>query len=667
VEIAPVIDGILDEVAWETLPADTGFLSVFNETFGVHYPPTQQCRMKLGFDADHLYFGVICEEPWIKYLKEDRSEEKAFEKDDGIEVFLEPEEGGKLFHFIVNARGGAWSNLDGMPGSDPDMKWVAKTFMGEDYYSIEMKVPLAILGDPPEDGEVWRGNVGRNILTINCPENRKTSWSPVKEKFEARESFGNFSFVNEAYSAKQSRDVEAELKARSDRNLRIIEEQLEDFQETEAAQLEAYFEEIKTRPTGVIGITRGKADLVEPPGVPEGETWRYGLGFPLQISPTEAALLTNIRMIGTGNIDFEIGTDVVLFDDLSEIGTERVVVASRFERGVDPELGPYVVRKGPILGGFVPMGALLEDGSPHPHAGTGFGMCWAIRHIVDAEGKFDYLHNVERYAEMFQFAYDGMEFRVLDRRPVDAATLLGDWNLVGNFVTNAIPDGQDLLYVMIARVGEVAIAGVTRWQYGVAGWHPVSFTPVTGEAVTWSEPSLVREADGSLLLSARSHDRADPIITFDIGIWRSTNNGNTWTQTVYEKDRRARSPVSVNLAADGSPFIAANTPPIQRRREILCLWPLNESRNGLDCRMTARDAPVEFGPAPSGSWWRIDHPNSAVLRLADGVWHGVLAYRIVDNGEVEGDAPPSPQTGCYVEEVLSKGKAVPTWNFSMNE
>ena len=68
-------------------------------------------------------------------------------------------------------------------------------------------------------------------------------------------------------------------------------------------------------------------------------------------------------------------------------------------------------------------------------------------------------------------------------------------------------------------------------------------------------------------------------------------------------------------------------------------------------------------PAPSGSWWRADHPTSAVVQLRDGEWHSVLVYRIVDNGEVEGDADPPPQTGCYVEEVLSPGEAIPTWSF----
>jgi hypothetical protein len=270
---------------------------------------------------------------------------------------------------------------------------------------------------------------------------------------------------------------------------------------------------------------------------------------------------------------------------------------------------------------------------------------------------------MERYAMMFQFSYDGKTFRVIEKNRVDAETLLPDWNLAGNFVTNAIPDGPDLLYVMIARVGDVAVAGFTRWQYGPTGWRPVSFVPVTGDEVTWSEPSLIREADGSLLFSARSADRAVPTIAFDIGVWRSLDNGNTWKQVIHEKNQRSRSPVSVNRTVDGTPYIAANIPPLRRTREVLCIWPIDESRTGLECRIIARDARSEFGPAPSGSWWRIDHPTSAIVRLADGEWHNVLIYRIVDNGEVEGDAAPTPQTGCYVEEVFSLGEGKPMWNF----
>ncbi|MCK5327616.1 MAG: hypothetical protein KAR36_03360, partial [Candidatus Latescibacteria bacterium] len=139
--------------------------------------------------------------------------------------------------------------------------------------------------------------------------------------------------------------------------------------------------------------------------------------------------------------------------------------------------------------------------------------------------------------------------------------------------------------------------------------------------------------------------------------------GRTWKQILYRKNCRSRSPVSINRAADGTPYLAANLPPNDRTREVLCYWPLNASRTDLEDCVIARDAPAEFGPAPSGSWWRVDHPVSAVLRLADGAWHSVLAYHVVDNGEIEGSAGPTPQTGCYLEEVFSQGAVIPAWRF----
>ncbi|MGB6120780.1 MAG: hypothetical protein WBG80_02635, partial [Bacteroidota bacterium] len=530
-------------------------------------------------------------------------------------------------------------------------------------YTIEARIPFEKLGKTPADGEVWSGNICRNIITINCPENRKTSWAPVKSDFPEPESFGQFIFKDKVLTREEAQEVEQGLRRATEELFRGKDESIAEAEAREEQLVRDYENKIKKNTTGLTGVTRGEADLVSPPGVPPGEVWRYGLGFPIQISPTEAALFCNIRLEGSGNIDFEIGTDAVLFSSLEDIKAENAFPVSRYEERVDTERGRIIVRKGPVLGGFVPLGARLPDGTMHPHAGTGFGLCWAISHEVDQDGHFDYLEIVERYAMMFQFSYDGETFRVLKKEPVDAKHLLPDWNLVGNFVTNAIPDGPDLLYVMIARVGDVAVAGFTRWQHGPNAWFPVSFTPVTGTDVTWSEPSLIREADGGLLFSARSADRAVPTIAFDIGVWRSIDNGKTWKQVIHEKNRRSRSPVSVNRTVDGTPYIAANTPPLRRTRDVLCLWPIDESRTKLECRIIARDAKAEFGPAPSGSWWRIDHPTSAIVRLADGEWHNVLSYRIVDNGEVEGSAPPAPQTGCYVEEVYSVGKPNPMWTF----
>ncbi|MEA3477950.1 MAG: hypothetical protein U9R60_07210, partial [Bacteroidota bacterium] len=221
------------------------------------------------------------------------------------------------------------------------------------------------------------------------------------------------------------------------------------------------------------------------------------------------------------------------------------------------------------------------------------------------------------------------------------------------------------------KIGDIVISGVTRWRYGENGWRPVSFVPVTGKKtgdignwISGGEPSLIRDVDGSLLLSARSSSKSlDSPTAFDIAVWRSMDNGQTWQQVIYRKNCRSASPVSIDQAADGTPFIVANYPPLMRRRDILCYWPLNAGRTDLGELKIIRDARGEFGPAPSGSWWRIDHPTSAIVQLADRKWHSVLVYRVVDNGEIEGDADPTPQTGCYIEEVFSSGEPRPTWNF----
>jgi hypothetical protein len=60
--------------------------------------------------------------------------------------------------------------------------------------------------------------------------------------------------------------------------------------------------------------------------------------------------------------------------------------------------------------------------------------------------------------------------------------------------------------------------------------------------------------------------------------------------------------------------------------------------------------------------WFMDHASGETVRLADGRWHHLLSYRIMDRGEHGGGAPP-PQTGLYLEEVASAGEPLAGWRF----
>ncbi|MGC9316692.1 MAG: hypothetical protein ACP5KN_01495 [Armatimonadota bacterium] len=413
---------------------------------------------------------------------------------------------------------------------------------------------------------------------------------------------------------------------------------------------------------GITGVTTGDADLTVPSEAPEGEMLRYGLGFPLQVSATEAAVFCNLRVEGVPVYDFEAGTDVVIFDDPGHISAEKATPISRNERREHPELGPRIIVKYPVIGGFVPVGAVREDGSPHPHAGTGFGICQAISFPVNEDGYFGWDTEHIHRTEVHQLSYDAARFssrRSQSGLEGEAHPRVGEseWTIVAPGITNAIPDGDDLLQPVLAYGDTVQRSGVLRWRRSDGLWRPWAFSPVSPGAESWTEPSLVRDADGALLFSARGYgdERSN-----EIRVWRRADAESQWRLIIDVQDARHQAPVSIGRAADGTPFLGANL--LGSGREVLQLWPLNAERTGLDEPITARDARTQFGSPGENSRWMVDHPSAAVVRLADGQWHGILAYRILHSAEHQA-AQPVAQTGCYVEEVTSAGPPVPPWRF----
>jgi hypothetical protein len=172
------------------------------------------------------------------------------------------------------------------------------------------------------------------------------------------------------------------------------------------------------------------------------------------------------------------------------------------------------------------------------------------------------------------------------------------------------------------------------------------------------EPTLIRDIDGSLLFTARfAYDKFDE---HALRVWRSAD-GKSWKLIIEQPNVKGQAPVTINRATDGTPYIVSN--PLGRERDKLVLWPLNRDHTAFEDPVTARDALEQFGPPPSGRVWFMDHANAGVVRLSDGHWHNLLVYRIMDRGEHSG-RPPAPQSGLYVEEVLSSGPEIPAWKFA---
>ena len=98
-------------------------------------------------------------------------------------------------------------------------------------------------------------------------------------------------------------------------------------------------------------------------------------------------------------------------------------------------------------------------------------------------------------------------------------------------------------------------------------------------------------------------------------------------------------------------------------RKTLMLWPLNDQRTGIEEPVLVRDCRADFSRPPGGSVWVADHPSGMTVHLADGKWHHVLAYRVLELAELSHAIEPAPQTGGYIEEVLSNGPTIPVWQF----
>ena len=191
IDAPPVIDGKLDDACWQLSKVADDFRR-FTEGTPAHEP--SQARAL--YDGSRLYFGFRCQEPRMDLVRRDvQRNPSAFNYAYGntIEVFLDP--GGSKKHywqFMVNTNGATTTNLathDIMHLGD--LPWQAKTFLGDDFFSIEMAISFPILHLKPEAGKAWGVNFCR-ARQIGKQESAYmySSWQPMRGSFLRPDLFG---------------------------------------------------------------------------------------------------------------------------------------------------------------------------------------------------------------------------------------------------------------------------------------------------------------------------------------------------------------------------------------------------------------------------------------------------------------------------------------------
>lgn len=405
--------------------------------------------------------------------------------------------------------------------------------------------------------------------------------------------------------------------------------------------------------------------------------WWYQSWIPFQISPTECVMPLNRMRTGIYTVDFGLGYDLAIFDQLNA-PIKKILPMKRTALEHHPRTGnPVQMTRWAPHGGFVPLGAKRQDGTPHPHAGTGFGVSTLLAFPCDEQGNLTtrmYCDTDDVYisTEILQYRYDGEHLIIEHTERVEFDQFLPGWKLNGTGLGLAIPDGEDLLSVSNAfsENPENMIAGVARWRRMKGHWYMIEFIPVATETgFMYSEPTIVRDSDGSLLFCARANLR------HTIQVWRSTNGGYKWDCLFTIDNMRPLTPISINSTDDGRAYISANpycANDLDSRgnkryanilRERIFMWQLSEDRKRLMEPVALRDGPVEFGIPPSGSIWVIDHPESTTLRLADGKWHHIVSYRLLDGAEILDSGSITELTGSYYDEIELYDHITPRWLF----
>ncbi|MFH0795860.1 MAG: carbohydrate binding family 9 domain-containing protein [Candidatus Omnitrophota bacterium] len=208
---APVIDGRLDDAAWQSALQLTGF-KVTNKDV----PASMQTTVFFFHDGQCLYFGFRCDDLQVRNLAVNVREGRdgPLWNDDCAEVLLDPYGDQGYFHFIVNALGVQYDGYRAPGEKNEDSGWnglwTSAAVRGEKEWTAEIAVPFATLGlTPGRIQEKWGFNFAREfqfhtdytqLPSADDLPAELSSWMPTYGGFCDPERFGKIRIAGVDFS-----------------------------------------------------------------------------------------------------------------------------------------------------------------------------------------------------------------------------------------------------------------------------------------------------------------------------------------------------------------------------------------------------------------------------------------------------------------------------------
>ena len=164
-EIAPVIDGVLDDDVWKHAPSESDF-KTYSPDYGKDM--AQKTTVYYAYDRENLYFAYHCYDTHPDKVKASVAARDTVRGDDWICLNLDTFDDQQfLTCFYVNPLGIQMDSVATATGEDysVDFVWYSAGKIGPDGYTIEVKIPFKSLRyarrEPVPMGIIFERNVSR--------------------------------------------------------------------------------------------------------------------------------------------------------------------------------------------------------------------------------------------------------------------------------------------------------------------------------------------------------------------------------------------------------------------------------------------------------------------------------------------------------------------------
>ena len=164
VDIAPVMDGVLDDAVWLNVPIATDFIQ------GNPYPgkkASQKTEVKVIYDNTAIYIGAklydVSKDSIIRQLSQRDDEDNT----DVFAVFLDTYDDDQSgYGFVVHPTGVQWdARYSQEQGQDVSWNavWISKVTIDDNGWYVEMKIPYSAIRFPEKEIQEWGIDFSRKI------------------------------------------------------------------------------------------------------------------------------------------------------------------------------------------------------------------------------------------------------------------------------------------------------------------------------------------------------------------------------------------------------------------------------------------------------------------------------------------------------------------------